>query len=221
MTEEMGGADYSDYKYQHFQTEVTATNPNNNPQVTGVVNFDPVSTEGGLEQNEVAELVYYDLDVSIEYEKEASAATKASFIEQRGILGANLPLDEDFSLSRGQNNTDTNEVDVRASDSGINVDGQTLTDDRIFQLFQTRAGAAFESTDGGSSGHHQVTQYRKNYRDLTGRGPVLDSTDDISLFQSLNAGNVVENVEGQVRGTLVWDIAEVSDAGRAFSVPDM
>jgi hypothetical protein len=57
------------------------------------------------------------------------------------------------------------------------------------------------------------------WRQVTGRGPVLDSNDDIGVNSRLVVNDSIIGCVGQVRAHLVWDVAEVDDAGRAFSVP--
>jgi len=59
-----------------------------------------------------------------------------------------------------------------------------------------------------------------NYREIVGRGPVLDSSDDLTAVYDLEGEDVIVTFLGDISIQLIWDVAEVSDAGRAFSVPD-
>jgi len=76
-----------------------------------------------------------------------------------------------------------------------------------------------ESAPEQGAGSHEDFYGNRDYRSLTNRGPVLDSTDDISVYQSINVGDTITAFSGEVRIHMVWDVAEVDEAGRAFSVP--
>lgn len=220
----MDGADYSDYRYQHFdyehssQAEADVTNRRSET----FASLEPLSTAGGLDQNEVAELVAYELHATIENEpEEGGDQDVATSIEFRGTFGANLGKNGGIGSSQQGVQVDGEVIDQR--ESGVLARfNNTTVDDRIFQLFRADSGYPSDDQANGPGGNASPTDFyvMKKFRDLTGRGPVLDATDDITLNTTLIAGDLNSGVAGHVRVTLIWDVAEVSDAGRAFSLPD-
>lgn len=217
-----GGADYSDFEYQHFVFEHNLqpeAEPNARSAVLGNINV--LQGSGGLDNNEVAELVYFELQPDIEVEDETGNQNAATNVELRGLFGANLPAREGITGSAGSgSDTDGDVISEREPGSTAFVRfNNELVEDRIFQQFATYGVAAFDRGDGGGGTPPNTKLYEKHYRNVTGRGPVLDSTDDLSINTVLIAGDIVTNFTGQVRCSMIWDTAEVSDAGRAFSVP--
>jgi len=223
MNTAMGSSeDYSDYEYQHFSFQIE-TQDEDNARSAGIVNFDPLQTLGGLDNNEVAELVGYELHATIEIEEETGVQNNEGVAEFRGNFGANLSNQEGIVGGDGQGViVDGEVIDERSPDTTLVRVDKTNADDRIFQLFRADAGLPFSDANGrGGNASIESFHTTKNYRDLVGRGPVLDSTDDLSVRGVIACSDTVMRVAGRTRATLIWDLAEVSDAGRAFSVPDM
>jgi len=216
------GADYSDFEYQHFEYEHQVANQGTetNPLSTGFARLNPLDSIGGLDNNEIAELVYFELQPTIEFESEGGTQTVASSAEFRGAFGANLNDEPDIGDSG--NVIDGTVVTEREDGSTQQLRfNKARTDDRLFQSFTANAQLPFSGADGGGGSSPSEDYIRVNMRDLTMRGPVLDASDDIVVASSINVDdlNQGEAVTGTLRAKLVWDTAEVSDAGRAFSVP--
>lgn len=218
--------DYSDFRYQHIMDEFLVEDPSGNARIqTGAVH-EPLAGRGGLDVNEVAELVYMEVQVSIEFEDETGDQDTPSATELRGTVGINLPEDRGFIDDDGiAMERDDTDPPGEARNATARVLSYDATDDRVLQHFQDRAVGPFDTqliTDlqplaGGEADAGQV--YTKNWRELTGRGPVLDSNDEISVSAVLATGSQGYEIIGNVRVHLVWDVAEVEDSGRAFSVP--
>jgi hypothetical protein len=104
---------------------------------------------------------------------------------------------------------------------GSFVTGRSSTRDDIFQHFRTVGFPQITDTTGGLGAGGSVDGFysMKNFRDLVGRGPVLDSNDDLTVLGRVVNANTAIDVRGDVRIWAAWDVAEVDDAGRAFSVP--
>ena len=68
--------------------------------------------------------------------------------------------------------------------------------------------------------HVSDAEIVKNMRNLTGRGPVLDQTDDLTVASRAIASDTVLSPIFRVQVSCIWDVAETSDAGRVFSVPE-
>jgi len=203
-----GDIDYSDFEYQ-FVTATTNEGGDFN------FSFEPLLGRGGLDNNELAELVYIETQVSMEFEQGSSNPDQdiATSEEVRGLIGANLQGGGGVG-GRGQR------VPASTGTGGADV----LTDDRVFQIFEARGAPGFDDTTSGAGGNMFTTSnvYTKNWRQLTGRGPVLDSSDDIVLDGTGIVGDSLGGIfRHTIRAHFVWDTAEVSDAGRAFSVPGM
>lgn len=203
--------DYSDFEYQQIAGHIELED-GGNVNGSAVHNIEPLEGGGGLDNNEVAELVYVQLTASVEVEAENGGT--GGHVEQRGVLGANLGQSRDTELESAANRVrlgeagDPGSAIVDTNSTSADYETYTQVEDRIFVPFTVHSG------DGGL----KTTTFTRSWRDLTGRGPVLDATDDINIHHRLvkSGGGPTQSV---VRAHLVWDTAETSDAGRAFSVP--
>jgi hypothetical protein len=217
---EHSGSDYAEFEYQVFNIEHSTGRPPTNPLGDIVYNFDPIQEFGGLDNNEVAELVYSEIQVGLETEEEQGDQTAASSIEARGFFGANLDS-TNVLIQNSENTVDV--VDTNGQNLLVGQNGGTRSRDEIFQPYQVHGTQPFDGiADGtGGGGNLDDQTFIKNWRELVGRGPVLDSNDNLAVAERLIAGDKAPDttVRSQIRGHLVWDIAEVNDAGRQFSVP--
>lgn len=212
--------DYSDFKYQHVQQSLQFTPNDDQASAGGSVQIEPLNQAGGLDQNEVAELVQMETIAYVELEDESADQNVATTGSMRAVIGANLPNSREAFPEGGGTTTDGTTYDVTNADFD-NVLINSLVDDRIFQQVQTQFGVPFDDAASGvgGSGSHENFHNTKNFRQEVGRGPVLDSTDDITINSDLNVSDALISVGGEIRVSFVWDTAEVSDAGRAFSLP--
>lgn len=224
-------ADYSDYEYQSVSAQLIL---NEGEDATGDTSarssaqaeFEPLSTVAGLDNNEVAELVHLEVIAALEHENEGADQTLATASEFRGNVGINLPPTGSSFVdnnSTGQNAGGGNLFNVNdISEDNVFIQTAESTEDRILQHFKAVGSPPFDDSANGNSGanYSSVFHAKKNFRDLVGRGPVLDSTDAITTLLSVNAEDTVMQILGDLKLQMIWDVAEVSDAGRAFSVPD-
>lgn len=220
-----GGADtdYSSFENQFVSFEHVMEDTNGNARAKAGVEFEPLQGAGGLNQNEIAELVYYELQVSLEFEDEEEGDQNvATASEFRGTLGINLPTDQAFIDDDG---VLSQTIDSDPDGTVRNCTQRTIlaegVEERILQPYICRGSPPFDDETNGLGGGSvdSGVVYDRNYRDLTGRGPVLDATDDLVLSGTNIVGDGILEQIGTVRAHFVWDTAEVSDAGRAFSVP--
>lgn len=215
--------DYSDFEYQFFNgsvfTEGASDDSNNN--VTGFHEFSPLSPIGGLDNNEVAELVYLETQVSLEFEQEAGDQNVGSATETRGVIGANLPTSGIEGLLNPGGQPTNSGVIAGGSPNFDDADGETRVDNRVFQQFRADGAPAFDDQTNGPGGGADAPNvvYEKNFRELTGRGPVLDQTDDMTIIDRLVTADTVIQERSNIRLHMVWDVAEVDEAGREFSIP--
>jgi hypothetical protein len=225
--DEMGAQsmDYGEFRYQQVQAQTTVDPTNEtNPSVDTLYTIEPLSRIGGLDPNEVAELVYLEVYADLEFETESESQGVASGAETRGVVGINLPASEGAFVEPQAD--EFNEGQITEIFRGL-TEGDVLTkledgtDDKKLQMFRAHGSLPYDNagTGAGGSGYSNDFYAEKSYRDLTNRGPVLDSNDDVSIAINVNVANTNINVSGVVRVHMVWDVAEVDDAGRAFSVP--
>lgn len=211
--------DYSDFRYQTLLAKLDLVPSGQGASIGGAITAEPLEGAGGLDNNEVAELVNLKVLATVEIEDETDDQDVATTGSLKGAIGANLPLNAQAFTEGGVDITgDSFDLDnVGSSD----VDGSSKVDDRLFDEYQVSFGQPFddEANGLGGGGSHENYLYSINYRNMTGRGPVLDSTDDITIIQDINVSDSILLTSGETRVHMTWDIAEVSDAGRAFSVP--
>lgn len=213
--------DYSDFEYETFSIE-HAGNGDPNLNVARAFQWEPLQQIGGLDVNEVAELVYMEISAAIEYEDEDGDQNLASDAELRGVIGANLDGVNDLHAHSNSRLQVVDEDEVNGTLAGQGGLSDLKNESRIFAPFNAygSAPATSAANGAGSNGASTVIQTNRNWRGLTGRGPVLDSSDDMSVVARLISGQTADiSVVGSIRGHLVYDTAEVDDAGRAFSVP--
>lgn len=219
--------DYSDFEYQQIEAQFSITGDGSNDAATvdGLARYDVLEAVGGLDNNEVAELVGYRLQVGLEVEDSAEDGDQdvGSSIEFRGTFGANLDGTTDAISSNelGERNIETVFFNSTGG-TNANISGTSVARDEIFDHYRVTGTFPFDDqTNGpGGGGSLPTLQLEENYRQTHGRGPVLDSNDDIGVLGFVIAADTVLTTAGFVRGTLIWDVAETDDSGRAFSVPE-
>lgn len=225
--QETDGVDYSSFEYQHvlFQHDQNrASAGGSNSGLTQTVSgIEPLEDRGGLDTNEVAELVaIMDPQVVVggdNFEDETNNEVGA--IDFRGAFGVDLDAETDqvFDSPFENDATELNEEDggtVRSSFANYK------TDPALLHSFNVTASTGYRdsaSGTGGGGNDHTVTFDHKPYRQLTGRGPVVDSSDDMTLVSTVIKNNVSYVAECSYRASLVWDIASVDEAGRRFGIP--
>ena len=213
-----GQTDYADFEYQQVTVEQRLEPAPNQPGSTSlaIVNFDVLGDVGGLDNNEVAELVYFSLELGFDGADSAIAGDQnvggTIFVE--GSLGSNI-TDEALPTSG-------NQVAPAQRDNAQTL-GYEKSDDAIFEDYMMEASLPFDDEANGTGGGGYVDTgnvHERNYRALTGRGPVLDQNDDLTIVQQATNNDAVIQPRVHVTVHCVWDVAETSDAGQRFSLPD-
>jgi len=212
--------DYGDYEYQQLQVDAIQSPSGDQSESGHSVQVEPLGDIGGLANNEVAELVYIEVQAtirSIDGLADQNVATQANLT---GVVGANLDAERyDLSDLATQGFGDAEAI---SSVSTNQTSFFNSSRDEIFQLFTAEHGLPFDDETNGLGGGagQEGHVYEKNWRQMTGRGPVLDSNDSISVNMRLSQQDSILNAAGQVTVHMVWDVAQTDDAGRAFSVPE-
>lgn len=205
---------YTDFEHQQIQLDVTIQpNGDTNPSGQHIRSYEPLEEFGGLEVNEVAELVHVELTADMEIEDETGTQTEDSTAEMRGVLGGNLPADLDAFVPTAPLDDGSEKFSRQKTGSaGFDIESATDSDPSKFMIFQAKGSLNDYTFDG--------RVYNRHFRRIFGRGPVLRYDDGIDVAISANAGNTVVDFGGNVRAHLVWDVAETDEAGREFSVPE-
>lgn len=227
MSGGMDDTDYGEFEYQQAEVELFVDPVNtSNPNVGAVTQIEPLDKLGGLDNNEVAELVAIDVHACLEYEDAQGPQGLATMAEHRGTVGINLPESESSFLAVSANVDVDFTGSITSDDDGVGDDnilvrGRTTNDDNKLIHFRSYGGLPFNDAGASvsGSGNAQPFDRRIHYRDETGRGPVIDNNDDISVAQNLTVEDATIPVLGAVRMAMIWDVAETDDAGRRFSVP--
>jgi len=220
------GPDYSDYEYQWTHASVVKAGPPANSNQVVFFEIEPLAGIGGLSVNEVAELVYLNVEAVIETEEDTGDQDVASSTEFRGVLGINTQSGEFLTSGTTSavigGNASLDEDASSAPADVVNFGMNNQVRDEFLDSFQIAGGPGFDDETNGPGGNQSSNLYQReiNYRELTGRGPVIDSNDALTLNTKLVTADSVVNESGVVRIQAIWDTAEVDDAGRAFSVPD-
>lgn len=209
--------DYSDFEYQqiYHRHQQDPTGDGANSQVKS--DFEVLGGIGGLDNNEVAELVWMEAQVSVQHFQEDADQDVGSETFFEGIVGANLPATTALLPADGDQ---TGEI-INTNNTSASLNGSDDSEDRVFAPFAVAKTPAFDDqTNGpGGGGGHSTLVVKRPFRNMVGRGPVLDSSDDLSLLTSLEQDDEIIVGRGKVSLHCIWDVAETSDAGRAFSVP--
>jgi len=188
------GTQYADFRHQ--TVNVSTQEETGNSNVTSLNRIEPLEEVGGLEPNQVAELVMIEVDFGVEYEG------STGHVEFRGEIGSGHSSEDDTTAESNGNGTILS----------TNGTAQTGTRGRVGSEYFITFRNHFENAKSTDSRRYH---FRHNY----GRGPVLDDQDTIDVISRIinGTGGVVS---GMIRMKLVWDIAETDDAGRRFSVPN-
>lgn len=191
--------DYSDFEYDQM---VLTTSQDDTGNGTLVAQYEPLGQQGGLRPNQVAEIVAVWLDVS-----GASAETiladnsEYNTFENRGVVGVNL--DEGDDISSQSSGVDAESVTVTQGSFVNNETGQV-----------NEPGLLVPYRVVGDGRH----EYVRNWRDTTGRGPVIDANDDISIVHTSVSESPASN-DFAMTAHFVYDVFETDDSRTEFSVP--
>lgn len=213
--------DYSSFEYQQIAVSHEDTSPSGNTNSRAKSTFEILGESGGLDTNEVAELVYAEVYADLEAEDEDGDQDAGTFAELRGSFGTDLEERDEVENPINEDGTTEVTSNIGPDTGNVEVNAFNISRPEVFQVFRAVGGLPFDDDTNGPGGGASTAPFHaeKSWRSMTGRGPVLDSTDDITLVTNVIAGDTVIPVAGIVRCHLVWDVATVDEAGARFSVP--
>lgn len=216
--------DYSSYEYQQVQLQVDAQNvPNGNINIDGFANQSVLETRGGLDTNEVAELVAIHRSVHIEPDDydEDSPISPGGY-EFRGVFGNDLEGEaEQFITPPAVGSDGITDVNGMAENQ-TSADSFGNNQSAVFDFWDLQFGAPFASDAAGNAGggSYNVLERTLPLRKWYGAGPVMDSGDNVGINATLVSNDAaIGELTGTYKANLVWDIAEVDDAGSRFGIP--
>lgn len=222
--------DYADFRYQQGDVLLKmskGTADNSEDRLVGAVDFEPLQGSGGLAPNQYAELVFLEANFYVDRARQENetAQTEPSGAFATAAIGSNL--DSRYDLPEYSNVGADGEIlldeDADDSQSEPFIAQTTQTNDAVFGTLQLTSTANFKSGSGmyGGGGSSESGNLERNFREITGRGPVLDQNDDLSVVISALANNNISDLQFHVQVYAIWDVAETDDAGRRFSVDQM
>jgi hypothetical protein len=226
MSMEGSTTSYADYEHQHLNFIRQFGGLDNSANSLVQSRVEPLENRGGLENDEVAEMVALRAYTSLGVERADNRSnTEPGRGNVRGVLGANL--DEFDQLDEGENQAGTHtfleDVEGNFSDSGAsNVDAASTDAPGIFYHHADGFSPGFNDTaagSGGGAGYSLMEAELINFRDLYGRGPILDASDEIvAITRLINEQNDFD-WEFNLRASVVWDVSTIEDERKEFALP--
>lgn len=223
--------------YADLEVEVFQYGPRNGQDVqstgeTRAVNLSVeqqiLEDQGGLDHNEVAELVGFTFDIS--HQSETSGVDKADFpiqpgnLQIFGVWGANLDVQEMPGAL-------VNTTDATAPvENGVGLGVEAITEPGVFHnfvdsyetpFFNDQEGLTDQDGYGGGGSVGSQSTYKLIYPvDMGVRGPVLDENDDLSLvISSVKEGDTKITIETEIRITAFYNIMEIEGVRNDFDMP--
>jgi len=233
MSISMGGddsVDYSDFEFEQVSHQLRVDQSAYGGTNIGVGVVDDVEVLGaqaGLSNDEVAEVVYHELTATLEFDDEIGDQDVGTFSEARGAFGVDLSGQNLINNTVPVRNEDGDDVVIGNSGNGDATGPGTdskifqTSQPEVFQMWRTMGAPPGDDETGGPGTGAFTDQFQRerNWRDLVGRGPVLDSKDNLSFATKVIVGDTVIDPTVNVDVHLVYDIAEMEEGGARFSVP--
>lgn len=217
--------DYSSFEYQHLRFSPTIDSQGESfSTFQEAGSLDVLEDRGGLDANEVAELVYLRRNVSIVPQdfNEASPTDQGS-IQGEISFGVNLDSPSDLHGDTTNDEGDMTEIGRIGIDeadeeaAGLQF---SLSADEVFDTASVVLTTGHDDSNSGGAFDVQKETRELNFRALLGAGPVLDSGDSLSLVSEIKKENaVIGRAELRYDVHCIFDIATVDDAGRRFGIP--
>lgn len=216
--------DYSSYEYQQVQFRPSVEGPDDDSTFIGRQSVEVLDQIGGLDSNEVAELVGYHRTATV---ASADFQTQASL--QQGSfsfdysMGVNLDSDTDLLVSfqnAGEQTTEIGSQNVNAD--FLTGSPATTVKDEMLDFASLSYDIGFEDEANGVGAGGDVPEQSREFmlRASLGAGPVLDSADELGFVFQIEKDNAeVGQLQLVVSYHLIWDVATVDDAGRRFGIP--
>jgi len=204
--------------YQHEQLEYNINNTSGVGQNAFVeIKHDPLERKGGLDNDEVAELVGYEANIIIAKDPAPNGAVEDGLYEHRGVWGVNLQANDITSGPPSGTDAadfDTNRIVSVDTDVGTDTSAPSYAAETIEQ-------GVFLQYDIVSDAAGESIRTSKHMRDWYDRGPVIDATDELSFIgAAIKQDGTEADMEATLSLNLIWDIAVVEGVRNRFSLPE-
>lgn len=223
---DMGGSEhsqsrstYADYELQQIGYETSAIGSDEN--VRTFHSHEPVR-DRGLENDEVAELVagVFFAQCSLD-DFESNATQKPGSAEHKGTWGANLNFPEtgagDWVTEETNPTNGQNIATVSGGSTRFEQDEPGVFENFLCTAISPHQDTANQQAGGGSA---ETVQWSMNYRNMFGRGPILDASDELTLGVAVVRNETSFTAEGTFTARLVWDVSTVEDERKEFALPE-
>lgn len=215
--QDTGGATYSDHEIQWLSNDyrfLDAADAGPDTSLTDESQFSV--TERGLDNDELAELVYMRADIQLGLESVGDQTTRNVF-KALTDFGANLSGTEFQANNPSRENFD--------------VDSSGTNDFSRFFKNTDEAGQFYSEALSVNIGHRDTgnsvaagpaidrVQVELDYRDVFGGGPFLDSTDDLTARVLMDVENAIDACELRQRIMLAWDVQTIEGGRASFGRP--
>lgn len=214
--------DYADFQHQNVVFRTTYTG-GANTGAKAAQSVEPLEATGGLDVNEVAELVGISYSVVVglqDQDQVLDGNTNPGTISAQGSIGINI--DDTSDLVLGNANVGGETQPLEGNDDVISGFVTTTDKDEIIDTYRMQQTPGFDDDVNGAGGggsNHVYGPQVWNLRELFGAGPVLDGNDDLGHVVQLTADQTDADFAAHVDARLIWDVALVENARNKFGLP--
>lgn len=210
---------YTSYRYEHQEFASDFTDQTG--AGVGEVHYETeaLAERGGLENDEIAELVALWATISFTDDGELISPIITDMTADFGLNLSELERVGEQDAVSGTLVTNTAEFDDDAADSTLQL--QTVVEPGVLWHVHLDPQGGIKDTGNNtiSQGSTVLWQTHRAYRELLGRGPIVDPTDSLDAWVQVGVNGLNHEPHVKIRQTLVWDVSTV-DARRAeFSLP--
>jgi len=205
------------------------------------LNFEPLQQSGGLEHNQVVEILGWELEISATLESPGPSSDFGNdlpeqFSEAPGTVGARYYFGANLSfgdLAQGIESPGSDFVRQLDRGSPVGAQGKVADEVAVFdyglhttgtghlreanKVLDTDPGAFASASNDGPNVKHNRLIYPV---DMGIRGPVLDENDDLSVIMSINKEDTSRSVEYEIVGQIWYNIMEIEGVRNDFDMPD-
>lgn len=204
---------YRDLEVQWVGFESTLDNPGDSTKVTGGDTFDVVAGSGGLQHDEVAELVGYEIMSDIR-ETGVTPDTQQGSVYNEVVFGMDETRGATFN---GVSSSEIPDFDNTTGSDSSRIEGRETVDNSLLESFWVFMSHQFEDTGTGiAAGGNGNNLYEKSvhYRDFLEHGPLVTIHSEVGLAHNHTC---LQSIAGQSRADtnikMYWNIHEAEDLG--------
>lgn len=189
---------------------------------TFTIEYPEEDVAGGLDNDELAELVGFrrTVNTSIHRGSGAQSAPAEAIIE--ASFGANLSGDEHpIGVAAEEQVLTDSERDI--DDSGaldIRANVGSTMEPGVFDVHVANPAIGWSDATNGTGGgtDTDLETVSVNYRNLAGHGPVLDANDGLSRSEYWSMEGIGESLTLEAKYLLFWNVEEMEERRPAFGL---